>query len=339
VANGRIYFTSNDEFYCIGKKDHKVSADPIPPMPKEPQPAKNAKPAYLQVVPADVVLAPGGTAQFTARAFDEGGRYLGEVKAEWSLPRPAIPMGAKAAPPALDGNIGTDGKLTASKKPAQFGLVQAKAAGLTGRARIRVAPVLPYKQDFSQAPVGGTPPGWINAAGKFAVVELNGAKVLRKTNTNPNPLLARARTYIGMPTSTDYTIQADLMGTRKNDNLPDMGVSAKRYTLFLDGNKKWLRLTSWSALPRIDEHVEFDWKPDVWYRIKFTVAIQDGKGLLRGKVWPRNQEEPKTWTIQFTDPIPNKEGSPALYGYSTGILDDVPGSEVFCANISVTPNK
>jgi hypothetical protein len=249
-------------------------------------------------------------------------------------------MGANQAPPALQGDIDSDGALVVSKKlPGQFGLVQAKAGGLTARARIRVVSTLPYRQDFSKVPVGRFPAGWVNAAGKFTVVEHKGRKVLLKTNTNPNPLLARARTYLNVPTLKDYTIQADVMSTLKNGNLPDMGVTAMRYTLFLDGNKKWLRLASWSALPRVDEHVDFEAKPEIWYRIKLTVSVKDGKGLVRGKVWPQGEKEPAEWTIEFTDPVPNKEGSPALYGYSTGILDNSPGSEAFFADVRVTPNK
>jgi hypothetical protein len=138
---------------------------------------------------------------------------------------------------------------------------------------------------------------------------------------------------------TDYSIQADLMGSRLNNNLPDMGLVANRYTLMLDGNKQQLRLVSWSALPRVDRKVNYSWEPDVWYRMILRVRIRNGKALVHGKLWPRDKKEPTDWTIDFTDPTPNTEGSPALYGYSTGVLDDVPGSEVFFANVSVIPNK
>jgi outer membrane protein assembly factor BamB len=341
VANGRIYFTATDEFYCIGKKEWNGKSDPIPPTP--PEIAGGRQAAHVQVVPADVVLKPGEKVKFKARTFNSNGQFLKEVEAEWSLPRPPVPEGAREAPPALQGDIGSDGTLRVSTKlPGQYGLVQASAGGLTGRARVRVAPALPYHQDFSKVPVGRFPGGWVNVAGKFVVVEHKGAHVLKKTNANPNPLLARARTYISVPTLKDYTIEAEMMGTRRNGNMPDMGVSANRYTLFLDGNKQWLRLTSWSALPRVDEHIRFAWKPDVWYRMKFTAVVQDGKGVVRGKVWPRGDKEPKNWTIEFTDPVPNTAGSPALYGYSTGILGTTPGtegSEVLYASVTITPNQ
>jgi outer membrane protein assembly factor BamB len=340
VANGRIYFTSSEEIYCIGKPDWKPTEEREEERAVEAKADPDAKPSHLQVVPADVVLKPGGQAQFKVRAFDDKGRFLREVKAEWSLPKPPLPMGAKVQPPALQGKIAFDGRLEVSDKlPAQQGIVLAKAAGLTATARVRVAPKLPYFQDFSKVPVGAPPAGWVNVAGKYVVVELEGKKVLKKTNTSPNPLLARAHAYISVPTLKDYTIEAELMGTQKDNDLPDMGVIANRYTLVLDGNKQQLRLLSWDALPRVDESIRFAWKPKQWYRMKLTVVPEGDNAKVRGKVWPRGEKEPEAWTIEFTDPAPNLQGSPGLYAYSTGVLDNEPGSEVFFASVRVTPNK
>src|SRR5262249_42701801 len=94
VANGRIYFTTSEEILCIGKKDHKAEPAPIPPEPKEAKAAADAKPAPLQVVPADVVLRPGEKVTFQVRAFNAEGQFLREVKADWSLPSPPPPPGS-----------------------------------------------------------------------------------------------------------------------------------------------------------------------------------------------------------------------------------------------------
>jgi outer membrane protein assembly factor BamB len=107
----------------------------------------------------------------------------------------------------------------------------------------------------------------------------------------------------------------------------------------LDGNKQLLRLLCWDALPRVDQNIPFPWKPNVWYRFKLTVDVQGDKALVKGKVWQADQSEPGDWTITFEDPIGNKEGSPALYALATGILEGQKGSEVFYANVKVTPNK
>jgi hypothetical protein len=349
ISNGRIYFTTTEAIYCIGKKDHKNAAATVPPGAQESAADPSAKPAYLLIYPADLVLEPGQSVELKARAFDAEGHFLKEVKADWSLvgmlPPPAPPNAPPPAtrpspPPPLKGDITAEGKLTVDKTtPAQFGGVVAKAEGLTTRARVRVVPRLPYQQDFEKVPEGRTPPGWINAQGKFAVANKGGSKALKKLANNSNPLLARAYAFIGMPSLTNYAIQADLLGVRKRGELPDMGLVANRYTLFLDGNKQRLRIVSWEALPRVDKTIPWEWKPDVWYRMKLTVEVQGDKALIRGKVWDRNNPEPAAWAIQFEDPTPNREGSPALYGYATAILENESGTEIFYDNVSVTPNK
>jgi outer membrane protein assembly factor BamB len=339
AANGRVYFTTRDEIYCIGKKDHKTPADKVPPQPPETA-DKVAKPTHLQIVPADVVLTPGQTVQFKVRAFDAHGHFLNEVKADaWDLPAPPPPPKSTLKPPALRGEI-ADGKLTVDKVvPAQQGTVVAKAMGLTASARVRVAAGISYRQDFEKLPAGASMGGWVNSQGKFVVETLNGSQVLKKLANNSNPLLARANAYIGMPNLKDYTIESDVMGLRKRDDMPDVGVVANRYTLVLDGNKQRLGIMSWEANPRIKHEISFPWKPQVWYRMKLTVDVKDGKGHIRGKVWERGMAEPAKWTIEFEDPTPNQEGSPALYGYATGILDNAVGAEIFYDNLSVSANK
>jgi outer membrane protein assembly factor BamB len=343
VADGRVYFCTSVEMYCIGKKERNVKTGEEPTAVKEPTPA-DAKPVHLQVVPAEVPLEPGESATFKVRAFDDHGRFLREVEAKWSLPAPTPPPGAAGKPPALKGGIDADGKLTVDKMlPGQFGLVQADVEGLTARARVRVVPRLPIRQDFKKVPEGAVPGGWVNCQGKFAVQTVNGAKVLKKLATNPSPLFARANAYMGKPNLTDYTIQADLLGIRKQ-RLPDMGIVANRYTLELDGENQALRIVSWESTPkpRVEKELDWDWKPDEWYSMKLMVTLpdgKDGKGLIRGKVWERGKPEPAKWTIELEDPTPNREGSPALYGYQTDINPGQGGAEILYDNVSVTPNQ
>jgi outer membrane protein assembly factor BamB len=382
VANGRVYVATSDEFYCLGKKDAKPAPEPVF-KDEEGKPGADAKPAHLQLFPADVALYPGGSVTFKVRAFDDKGRFLREVPAKLSLPALQLPTGKKVAP--LQAKVkGT--RLTAAKaRDTQAGLVRAEADGLVGTARVRVVPRLPYAEDFEKVPEHGVPPGWVNAAGKFEVVTLSdgkgkGTKVLRKVNTKASPVFSRGNTYFGKSEMKDYTIEADLMGTKvfrkkkagpkgeqgkaaggqgdkgkggkeedgkeekvdpnRAEFMPDMGVVANRYTLMLAGNVQALRIQSWNALPRVDETIPFAWKPGVWYRLKLTVTVEGGKAVVRGKCWERGQAEPKDWTVEVTDPRPNAEGAPALYGYVTGIQEAGGiGNEVYFANVLVTPNK
>jgi outer membrane protein assembly factor BamB len=339
IANGRLYVTTSDEVYCIGKKGAKGA--PKLDVKARPSPAKVAKIAQVQVVPAEVVVHPGETATFTVNFFDAQGERITAIEetpsVSWSLLAPPLPPGAKTPPPALDGKI-EKGKLTVdAKKASQQGYVTAEVAGMVGKARVRVAPRLPYAQDFNKIPDGAVPGGWVNTQGKFLVKTIKGEKVLAKVNDKASPLIARGNAFIGLPTDKDYTIEAEVQGTKVGDDLPDMGVVANRYSFILEGNNQKLRIVSWDALPRVDETVPFNIEPDVWYRMKLTVEVQGEKGTIKGKAWPRDKGEPTDWLV-LHDPRPNTEGAPALYGYVKGITESQSGTEVYFDNVRITPN-
>jgi outer membrane protein assembly factor BamB len=341
VANGRVFFATSEELLCIGKGGGQVGGTDTATATDADLPEGGRKAAHLQLLPADIVLHPGESVSFKARLFDGHGRFLKETDVEnLDLPSPPPPSNSKLTPPALRGDH-TGGKFTAAKEvPGQQGLVTAKADGVSGTARVRVAPRIPYRNNFEKVPVGATPGGWVNTQGKFAVVEKDGAKVLKKLATNPSPLVARANAYIAMPSLTGYTIQADVQGAKAEGDLPDVGVVANRYTLMLVGNTQQLRLISWDALPRVDKTIAWPWKPGVWYTLKLTVDVDGDKAVVRGKIWEREKAEPAEWTVEFTDPAPNKQGSPALYGFAAGTVDEKhPGAEIYYANVKVEPNN
>jgi outer membrane protein assembly factor BamB len=357
VVNGRVYFTTTTQLICIGKKDHKAEPDKTPASPKEPAADPKAKVAHVEVHPADITLKPGQKVDFYAYSYDANGRLLGKVEATWAkagmLP-PAFPLGLTApkaapgatAPPPLAGTLsgesGTSTAFTVAKMPpAQFGRITATFEGVTGYARVRVAPNLPYSADFAKVPLGRTPAGWVNTMAKFAIVKgPDGRMLLRKRNDNASPLVARANAYIGAPSDSDYTVEADVMGTKVRDkDMPDIGVGACRYTLFLIGNNQEARLITWDAQKRIEKKIDYSFKPGVWYRMKITATVKGGKGIIKGKVWPRDEKEPDAWTLEAEDPIPNTEGAPLIYGFANGTIDAAtPGAEIYYDNVKVTPN-
>jgi hypothetical protein len=80
------------ETFCLGDKNTQVASDPIPDTMAKEEPAdQNAAPAVIQVVPADVLLHPGQKQDFTARAFDNKGRFLREIKGDWTVGQLTIP--------------------------------------------------------------------------------------------------------------------------------------------------------------------------------------------------------------------------------------------------------
>ncbi len=354
VCNGRVYFTTTEQLVCIGKKG-KSASEKAPAEVKES--GEPGEPAHIQVVPADVLLAPGESVELRAFAYDARGKRLGEVTVDWEkagmlglvypigLKPPPAPKGPP--PPAIAGKLSaTNGKATrftaAEKAPAQFGRVVAKSGKLTGYARIRVAPQLPYFTDFSKVPIGRTPPAWVNTMGKFAVARgPDGKPALRKRNDNAAPPVARVNAYIGAPNLKDYTIETEIYGTKvRGKDMPDVGLGANRYTLLLIGNDQEVRLSTWDAQKRIEKKLAFAWKPETWYRLKLMARVVDGKGIVKAKVWARDDKEPQKWTLEIEDPIPNTEGAPLIYGFPNGVIGPRdPGPEIYYSYVKITPNK
>jgi hypothetical protein len=156
----------------------------------------------------------------------------------------------------------------------------------------------------------------------------------------PTPAFMRIRTYMTPPIAGGYTIEADMLGTPKKPMWkPDMGLVNSRYEMLLLGSEPTLRVVTWPPIPRVQKDVPFEWQPDVWYRLKFEVRLDGGKAILRGKVWPRDQQEPSAWSIETEDPFPNTSGSPGLYGYSAGTTAKSKGTQVFYDNVKVSPNQ
>jgi outer membrane protein assembly factor BamB len=356
ICDGRIYFTTTTQLVCIGKADGGEVKVKIPEPVREPD--RKGEADHIQVVPADVTLSPGESAELKAYAYDANGRRLGEAEVEWSLAGmrpPVFPIGFKAPPPAngatpppplggkLSAEKGKSVSFTAAKMPAgQFGRVVARAGKLSGEARVRVAPVLPFEMDFEKVPEGRTPGGWVNTMGKFAVAKApGGGLALKKRNDTSNPLIAQANAYISVPGLKEYTIEADVYSNKVRESMADMGVGACRYSLVLMGNEQVLRLNTWDALygGRVTTEMKFDYKPETWYRMKLTASVAGGKGVIKGKVWPRGEKEPDKWTIELTDPIPNTEGAPLLYGFANGTIDaKSPGPDSYFDNVKITRN-
>ena len=105
---------------------------------------------------------------------------------------------------------------TSEGHAVQGGGVFATADGLSGFARIRVFPPLPWKYDFEKAILNKPPLTWIGAGMKFAVHDLpeNGKPNKVLTKLTDIPLFARARTYFGTPDMANYTIEGDVMVVR-----------------------------------------------------------------------------------------------------------------------------
>jgi outer membrane protein assembly factor BamB len=299
VAYGRIYLATEGGLFCIGDKSKPF---PAPAKHAAPAPARGeGAVAALLVVPAEVLMRAGEAVAFEVRGFDAQGRPLGARAATgWKLA-------------GLAGSI-EGGRFVPTGAGAQAGEIEITVDGKSAVARVRVVPDLPWSEDFEAYAAGKVPPTWIGAAGKFEVREVDGNKVLVKPFRDKG--LLRNDVFLGASTLSGYTIEADVMGAQQGRRRTDIGLIASGYGLDLMGNHQRLQLASWPSENRVSAELPFPWEMGRWYRMKLRVDVEGGRGLVRGKVWPRGEEEPADWTIAVEDPYPVPAGSPGLTGYS-----------------------
>ena len=298
ISRGRIYFMSSDAIYAIGSRR---ATSPTGFATEEPAAGTPGPPTYLQVSPTELNLDPGQSVTLKARLFDAQGRFVREeTGATWALK-------------GLDGTV-ANGVLTIANKPVQqAGVITATAAGLSGESRARVAHPLPWTENFDNYPDGSIPPGWSNTVpGRLVVATLDGQKVLQKEPLDT--IFQRGRTFIGPPTWSNYTFQADVRSNERRRQMADVGITAQRYTLVLYGTAQQLKIEPWEPETARTVKQTFAWKPNAWYRLKLRVEnLPNGQVRAQGKAWAADESEPANWMIEMLDPIGNRQGAPGLF--------------------------
>jgi outer membrane protein assembly factor BamB len=333
VSHGRIYLPSIEAMYCIGLKDAQPKAEERPAPPKEDE-ITDKTPAQVQVVPAEVLMKPGEKQAFKVKLYNARGQFVGDATdAKFSVDH--------------GGEIDASGNFTAMSEPKHIGTyVNVEAAGITGKARVRIVPPLPWSFDFEDVPIDvpnpvtgvleGEPyPTWIGVRYRHKVRKADGNNAMVKVTTIPKG--TRSQSWFGPTDLHDYTIQAEVSGAKKDTidgaKLPDIGLIAQRYTLDMMGNAQQLQIRSWTAQlqNRFAVNVPFKWEPNVTYVLKFRAETSGDKAVLKGKAWKKGDAEPAEWTIEGTDEVGNLVGSPGIFG-------NAGDAEITYDNITVTPN-
>lgn len=320
VADGRLYFPSTTGLYCVAVEGSTqspvVMADS---MGKESPVSEHPGATQLQIVPAESLVKPGEKVELEVHAFNALGQQLED---------PTDVTFELTGPGSVEGR-----SFTAASEAKHTGtIITAKSGDLSGTARIRTVPGLPWKFTFDG--LKDPPLSWVGARYRHVIRDIDGSPALTKITTIPKG--ARSRAWMGPSDLSEYTISADVRGARMSDQLPDIGLTAHGYVLDLMGESQQLQIRTWSAQLRMATTVEFPWKEDTWYRMKFRVDIESeppaAVAVLRGKVWPREEDEPKEWTITARDESPNLSASPGLYG-------NAKVAELYLDNIEVSANS
>ena len=316
VSHGRIYLNTTGGLYCLENEDDFETGYGIAETTELPV-EKDVVPAHLQLVPADALSRPGQTQQYKVRLFNAAGELIDTKPADVRFS-----VEGKAT-------IDADGVLTpASDAGHGAAYVTATLGDLSGSARIRIVPDLPWVFDFE----GQTDPpvSWIGARYRHVLRQVDGSNVMVKISTIPKG--ARSRCWFGHSNLSNYTIEADVKGARTNDKMPDIGLIAQGYALDLQGNSQRLQIRSWVPQLRMAKTIDFSWEPGVWYRLKFQASLVDGTAVLKGKIWPRDEDEPTAWVLEAEDEVANLQGSPGLFG-------NAKDAELYLDNITVTANE
>ena len=142
--------------YCIGLKEAKPSADPIPPAPKEADAKADQKVTQVQVSPVELLVKPGEAVKLKVKLFNAKGQLVtADAKAKFTV------EGV--------GSVSDSGEYTAPTDAAHvFAKIAADVDGVKSPiSRVRVVPALPWSFDISDKQV---PVTWIGAgiATKFA---------------------------------------------------------------------------------------------------------------------------------------------------------------------------
>ena len=321
-ANGRIYIPSTGQLYCLEDSSQEHGVTERPTAPEELPVTTDTEIAHVQLVPAEVLMSPGQSQQFSVRLFNSRGQQLEHSAVEFSL--------------SGQGELTPDGIFTAAGGDQHVdALIKARHGTLQGTARIRIVPPLPWNFDFDNTPLSpqtgtGEPTvTWVGARYRHVVRNVKGNQVMVKVTTIPKG--TRSRCWFGPSDLHDYTIQADIQGDIRNGKMPDIGLIAQGYTLDLLGQHQKLQVRTWGTELRMAKTVDYSWQSGQWYTMKFQASTVADKKILQGKIWLRDSPEPKEWTVEATDDFPNRSGSPGLFG-------NAKDAQLFLDNIRVYEN-
>ncbi|MCA9235114.1 MAG: PQQ-binding-like beta-propeller repeat protein [Planctomycetales bacterium] len=325
ISHGRVYLPTSAALYCLGTGAEPTSG-PLPPTPEEKPVSENPDPAHLQLAPYDSLLAPGESIQLTPRLFNSDGQ-------EVEIPEGARPEYSVVGP----GDVSATGVYTAPNEVMHEGaLVVCKVGELEGSARVRIVPPLPWTFDFNDSET--VPLAWVGGRVRYVIRDVDGERAAVKRNVLPTPrdpnnkLGTRSQMWMGPTHLHDYTVQADVNLGEVNGKLPDAGIINSGYTMTIRSGNDELRVYSWSSNDhRTAASALFEPQSGVWYRMKLRVEQQDGKALVQGKMWPRDEGEPDAWTVEMIDESPVTSGSPGLFG-------NAGDAEFAVDNIEVTAN-
>jgi outer membrane protein assembly factor BamB len=321
VAQGKIFIQSKNKLHCFGRMNKPKSFKPS----KRNSVIGSTQIKSLQVVPAEFTLSAGEKLTFRVFGLDASGRRIKQLGDGLNWEK-WIPPTAKVRS-ELDGNLSLFGPGSLQAQPSaqlSAGAIRVTYEGLSGLARGRVFPDLPYEENFqsgftltetgSDGIAYSYPPlPWLGARMRWQIQDINGERIAG--NTLDRVLFQRAINFVGSWSARDYIVEMDAMVDGNRRIKSTVGVINQRYIFALVGNANALQVIS--NYDRFKRSVDFPIEANKWYRLKTQIDIlEDGTGMVRAKAWPREDAEPDEWTLQEIHSHPHDRGAPGIYAMS-----------------------
>lgn len=182
-------------------------------------------------------------------------------------------------------------------------------------------------------PFSYPPLPWNGARFRFEVRKAPGEGAENKAlcKSIDNKLFQRGQVFIGHPTASNYTIEADVMTEGNKRKMSEIGLINQRYLIVLKGNAQQLEVNS--NQERIRQSVPFKMSPNEWYRLKARVDVaKDGSGVVKAKAWKKGEPEPEAWAIEVPHKNAHPHGCPGLFSLTPQ------EQRAWIDNLSVTAN-
>lgn len=369
--NGKIFVQTDRKLYCFGKAGNNPAVQEVHKAWEKVEWPKAGPAARLQIIPTEVLLAPGESQSVRVRSLDANGFTVdpavdvSKVKFASYIPPTALVKASMNG--AFEG-----GKIVAADSAipsagAFQGTLDTEAGPIAGVMRGRVLTAIPAKFDFEGVPLSETtgpgigqqpnvaataqlnstntnvveaptpfaypPLAWNGARFRFEIRKAPGdGDNLALCKTIDNKLFQRAQMFFGHPDASGYTIEADVMSEGNRRKGCDVGVICQRYQVVIKWNEQKLEVNS--NQERLKEAVPCVVERNIWYKLKARVdRNEDGSGVVRAKVWKKTDAEPEAWNIEVKHRFAHAEGAPGLFCMSPQ------EQRAWIDNVSVTPSK
>ena len=173
VSHGKLYLPTTEKLYCLAAEGDQSGVAERPEAPQEDELDGASKPAQVQVVPVESLVRPGDKINYKVRLFNERGQFLKEVDdAQFEV--------------SAGGEIDDKGVFTAVSDAGHVGaIVTVKVGDLTGTARARIVPPLPWKFAFDD---GQIPVTWVGMRYRHITLDDDLYLALREKNARAGQL-------------------------------------------------------------------------------------------------------------------------------------------------------